>query len=73
MKTVELSLPQFAFVVATRAALGAGLGLLLSQRLRRKRRRAVGLTLLVAGALTTIPAVAAIRGSLHQKPNWQAA
>src|SRR5678815_6097428 len=33
MKTVVLNLPTFGFVVATRAMLGAGLGLLLSERL----------------------------------------
>lgn len=56
MKRVDLSLPQFGFVVATRAALGAGIGLLASAKLRRKTRQRVGATLLTLGALTTIPA-----------------
>jgi hypothetical protein len=65
MKRIDLSIPQFAFVVATRAALGAGLGLLLSEKLRRKNRRTVGLSLLLLGALTTIPALTTIRGSFR--------
>lgn len=42
-------------IAGTRAALGAGIGLLLSDRLSHEQRRAVGWTLLVIGALTTIP------------------
>jgi predicted phosphoribosyltransferase len=56
MRIVTLALPQFGFVVATRAALGAGLGVLLSGRLSAPRRRAVGLGLVALGAATTIPA-----------------
>ena len=33
MKSLELNLPTFGFVVATRAMIGAGLGLLLSSRI----------------------------------------
>jgi hypothetical protein len=60
MKTFELSRPTFAFIVATRAALGAGIGLLLSSRVPEPRRRALGLTLVSIGAATTIPAVIAL-------------
>jgi hypothetical protein len=62
MKRIDLSRPAFGFIVATRAALGAGIGLLLSNKLRRDRRRSIGLTLVALGALTTIPAVMAIFG-----------
>jgi hypothetical protein len=62
MKNVELNLPTFAFVVSTRAALAAGLGLLLSQRLSGPQRRAVGWTLVAVGAATTIPAAMAVFG-----------
>jgi hypothetical protein len=72
MKRIDLSIPQFAFVVATRAALGAGIGLLLSRRLPRKRLKTIGLTLLAIGALTTVPAVITIRGSAH-RGLWRAA
>ena len=56
MKNVELSLPEFGFIVATRAALGAGIGLLTTGRLCRSTRQRVGAALLAVGALTTIPA-----------------
>ncbi len=55
-KRVDLSLPEFGFVVATRAALGAGVGLLASAGLGKRARKRLGATLLTIGALTTIPA-----------------
>jgi hypothetical protein len=64
MKKVVLELPTFAFVVSTRAALGVGIGLLLSERLPIARRRAVGAALVAIGAATTIPAaLAVVRGA----------
>lgn len=62
MKRLDLSLPEFGFVIATRAALGVGIGLLLADRLCRRTRRGVGLTLVALGALTTIPAAMAVFG-----------
>jgi hypothetical protein len=55
--TLILTPPLFGFVVATRAALGFGLGLLLADRIPEDRRRALGFTLVAVGAATTIPAV----------------
>jgi hypothetical protein len=55
------------FVAGTRAALGAGVGLLAASRLSNRKRRAAGLTLALVGAATTIPAarmVAAAKPSL---------
>jgi hypothetical protein len=60
MRRLNLSLPELVFVAATRGALGAGVGLLLAGKLRRDRRRVIGLTLTAFGALTTIPAAIAI-------------
>lgn len=54
--TVTLPLPQLFGIVATRAALGVGIGLLLADKLKDKRR-AVGVTLVAIGAATTVPAV----------------
>ena len=62
MKTVVLNLPTFGFVVATRAMLGAGIGLLLSERLSAEQRRAVALTLIGVGVITTVPALFAVLG-----------
>jgi hypothetical protein len=66
MKRVDLSFPEFGFIVATRAALGAGLGLLLARKIGRRRQRAVGATLVAIGALTTIPAAFALRGDARR-------
>ena len=55
MKTVRLTLPEIALLAGTRAALGAGVGLLLGEKLKPEQRQAVGWTLLVVGLLTTIP------------------
>ena len=60
MRTVTLPLPKFGFVLATRAALAAGLGLLLADRLPAERRRRVGLALVAFGAASTVPAACCI-------------
>jgi hypothetical protein len=63
MKRLNLPAPAFFFIVATRALLGAGIGLLVSDKLPRRRRRAVGATLVGIGALTTIPAILSLMQS----------
>ena len=63
MKTVVLNLPTFGFVVATRAMLGAGIGLLLADQLSDDQRKAVGWTLVGVGALTTLPILLHVRGT----------
>ena len=55
MKRVEVSLPELALIASTRGMLGAGAALLLADRLDKDQRRAVGWTLLLVGALSTIP------------------
>ena len=57
----KLTTPEFGFAVATRAALGAGLGLILSGRLSAKVRQRLGTALVVLGAITTIPIVRRLR------------
>jgi hypothetical protein len=61
MRSVVLPIPQLAFVVATRAILGAGIGLLVAGRLPVAQRKALGRTLVALGAATTVPAVLLIR------------
>jgi hypothetical protein len=67
MKSLELDLPIFGFVVITRVALGVGLGLLLAPRIPEERRRTVGLALVGIGAATTIPALLAVRRGVHRE------
>jgi len=57
MKPKEVTVPELALIAGTRGLLGAGIGLLLSGKLSREQRRAVGWTLVTVGAVTTIPLV----------------
>jgi hypothetical protein len=64
MRKIRLTMPQLGLIVGTRAALGVGIGLLLSERFSTEKRKAVGATLLLVGALTTIPLVFEVIDSL---------
>jgi hypothetical protein len=55
MRELRLAPPELALVGATRGLFGLGVGLLLSDRLRRHKRRLVGAVLAAIGALSTIP------------------
>jgi hypothetical protein len=57
MKQHELTVPQIGLIAGTRAMLGAGIALLLAEKLTTEQRRAIGWTLVAVGALTTIPLV----------------
>jgi hypothetical protein len=57
MKTTRLTFPELGLVAGTRAAFGGGAALLLADRLGREERRAIGWTLFLIGAVTTIPLV----------------
>ena len=65
MRDRILSVPELGFIVATRGMLGAGVGLLLSDKMSAPQRRAVGWMLVAVGAVTTIPAAMAVFGK-HQ-------
>src|SRR5262245_27491740 len=53
----------FGFVVATRAGLAFGVGLLVAGRIPEPRRRTIALALIGVGAATTCPAVRGVLGS----------
>ena len=55
MRNLNVSLPEVAFIAATRGVGGAGIGLLASNYLKAAERRKLGLALLAIGILTTIP------------------
>ncbi len=63
MRETHLSLPQLAMIAGTRAMAGAGLGLLLADRLSDRPRKAVGWALLAVGALSTVPLAIQVLGS----------
>jgi hypothetical protein len=53
MKTATLTIPQLMAVIGTRAMLGAGIGLLVADRLAPGRRKTVGGLLAAIGVVTT--------------------
>ena len=55
MITTELRLPELGLVAGTRGLLGAGVGLLLADKLSDERRKGIGWALVAVGVLTTIP------------------
>jgi hypothetical protein len=62
MRETRVTLPELALLAGTRAALGVGVGLLLADRLADDQRKAVGWTLLLVGALSTIPLAIEVLG-----------
>jgi hypothetical protein len=69
MKRLNLPAPAFIFLVVTRALLGAGVGLLVSDKLGRRQRRTVGKTLVGVGALSTLPAIFALFRNRRPEPD----
>jgi len=67
MRETTLTIPEIFLIGGTRAALGAGLALLLADKLERKERRAVGWTLFMIGAATTIPLALEVLGKKPSK------
>ena len=65
MRDLQITLPELVLLVGTRAALGAGLGLLLADCLGKSDRKKIGWTLLATGAVTTIPLAFDVIGKLH--------
>ncbi len=61
---ISMSYSELGIFAATRGMIGIGLGLMLSNRLSRNKRRVIGLPLFIAGALSTIPIV---RSLFHKK------
>lgn len=60
MRSFEITLPELAFVAATRGMAGLGIGFLLSDYLKPDTRRAVGWTLFAIGGLSTVPIAASL-------------
>ncbi|HEX9198768.1 MAG TPA: hypothetical protein VF865_04370 [Acidobacteriaceae bacterium] len=65
MRETTLTVPEIVMIAGTRVAFGAGLGLLLAERLGRETRKGAGLALLTVGALSTIPLVLGILAKSH--------
>jgi hypothetical protein len=57
MKRSELTLPEVGLIAGTRGMLGAGVALLLADRLSEDQRKVIGWTLFLMGVVSTIPLV----------------
>jgi hypothetical protein len=62
MKERTLTFLEIGLIAGTRAALGAGIALLISDRLNKDQRRGAGWVLLGIGVVTTIPIVLGVIG-----------
>ena len=59
---VNMTVPELMLIAATRGVLGIGIGLLLAPRIAGSPRKAVGVTLLAVGVLSTIPLAMGVFG-----------
>ena len=62
MRKAELTVPEIALIAGTRGMLGAGVALLLADKLNEDQRKAIGWTLFLVGAISTIPLVMGVLG-----------
>ena len=62
MKKHEVTVPEVGLIAVTRAMLGAGIGLLLADKLAPEHRRAIGWTLVAVGVITTVPLAMEVLG-----------
>jgi hypothetical protein len=65
MTEIPLSLPEIGMINGTRFVIGTGVGLLLAGRVDRNTRKAVGVSLLIAGVLFSIPVGWSLLGKLR--------
>jgi hypothetical protein len=68
MTETRITIPELILVAGTRVALGAGLGLLLADRLSQDQRKAVGWTLFLIGAVSTVPLAFEVLGHRTSAP-----
>ena len=65
MKHSELTLPEVGLIAGTRGMLGAGVALLLADRLSEDQRKVIGWTLFLMGVVSTIPLVMDVLSKRH--------
>jgi len=71
MKTIQLTIPELGLIASTRGILGAGIALLLADRMSLDQRKAIGWTLFLVGALISIPIGAGVLGKLCASPSTE--
>ncbi len=73
MRRITTTLPLISLIAATRGMLGAGLGLLLAERLTARQRNVAGWTLFIVGAASTVPLASRVLGSLLEEESEEEA
>jgi hypothetical protein len=63
MKRSDLTLPEIGLIAGTRGMVGAGVALLLADRLSEEQRKSVGWTLFLVGAISTVPLAIEVFGN----------
>ena len=75
MKSTTLPLPVIGLIAATRGMLGAGIALLVADRMTPEQRAKVGRILFGIGVATTIPLVATVmrnrRAAVRSASSWR--
>ena len=54
-ETKSVTVPELALIAATRGAIGFGAGLLLADKFKSPRRKALGWSLFLSGLASTVP------------------
>ena len=65
MKRSDLTLPEVGLIASTRVMAGAGVGLLVADKLDEDKRKAIGWTLFLRGGASTIPLGMAVFSKRH--------
>ena len=68
MKKIKIYLPELALIVGTRAILGAGIAILLTEDMEKEQRRLLGWTLAIIGAMTTVPLALELLAENRSRP-----
>jgi uncharacterized membrane protein YqgA involved in biofilm formation len=69
----KLNLAEIFLIAGTRVVLGAGIGLLLSNKLSKDQRKAAGLALTLVGGLSTVPLALNVLGKKSQTTETKSA
>ena len=65
----RLTVPELALIAVTRGAIGFGAGLLLADKLKHERRKALGWSLFISGLASTVPIAMHVFGTRNSVTN----
>ena len=65
----RVTVPELALIAVTRGAIGFGAGLLLADKLKHERRKALGWSLFLSGLASTVPIAMHVFGKKKSETN----